>query len=226
MSNDTSERQGAVAGIVFAILIVVGFGILIPKPPDTDASAATFASYYVDHQNAIRAGLTVVGIGIFFYLWFLGSLRSTLAAAEGGTGRLASVAYGAGLVGAVFFIVGLTAGETAAFRPDQVDPGITRAFSDFFIVLGAPAATSFAAFFAAIALVGFRHAAFPGWAAGLSALGAIGALPAIGTSLTISGAFSGDGVLGLFVPFITFVVALVAISVAMLRSQQPNGPPT
>jgi len=33
MSNDTSERQGATAGIVFAILLVVGFGILIPKPP-------------------------------------------------------------------------------------------------------------------------------------------------------------------------------------------------
>jgi hypothetical protein len=107
MSNDTSERQGAVAGIVFAILIVVGVGILIAKPPDTDASAVTFATYYVDHQNAIRAGLTVVGVGIFFYLWFLGSLRSTLAAAEGGAGRLASVAYGAGLVGAAFLSSGL-----------------------------------------------------------------------------------------------------------------------
>ncbi|HEY8779783.1 MAG TPA: hypothetical protein VIL93_08320, partial [Solirubrobacterales bacterium] len=61
--------------------------------------------------------------------------------------------------------------------------------------------------------------------AGLSALGAIGALPAIGTSLSTSGAFSGDGVLGLFVPVITFVVGLVAISVAMLRSPQLNGPP-
>ena len=194
----------------------------------SDTTVSTQGS--TDEQSHVRApgsrgGLTVVGIGIFFYLWFLGSLRSTLAAAEGGAGRLASVAYGAGLVGAAFFIVGLAAGETAAFRPDEVDPGITRAFSDFFVVLGAPAATTFAAFFTAIALVGFRHAAFPGWAAGLSALGAIGALPAIGTSLSTSGAFSGDGVLGLFVPVITFVVGLVAISVAMLRSPQLNGPP-
>jgi hypothetical protein len=219
MSDDSSARQGGWAGIVFAILTVVGFGVLIPKPPDTDSSAATFATYFVDHQNAIRAGLTVVGVGLFFYIWFLGSLRGILAAAEGGAARLASVAYGGGLVGAAFFIVGLAAGETAAFRPDDVAPDVTRAFSDFFIIIGAPAATAFAAFFAATAMAGSRHGALPSWAVGLSWVGAIGALPAIGASLTTTGAFSGDGVLGLFVPVITFVVGLVAISIAMLRSR-------
>jgi hypothetical protein len=224
MNNDKHARQGAVGGIVFAILTIVGFAIVIPKPPDVDSSAATFAAYYVDHQNAIRAGLTIVGVGIFFYLWFLGSLRSALAAAEGGAGRLTSIAYGAGLIVAAFFVVGLAAGETAAFRPDDVDPGVTRAFNDFFVVIGAPAATAFTAFFAATALIGFRHAALPRWAAGLSALAAIGALPGIGTSLTTTGPFAGDGVLGLFVPVFTFVIGLVAISVALMRGPVASGP--
>jgi len=76
----------------------------------------------------------VVGIGIFFYLWFLGSLRSTLAAAEGGAGRLASVAYGAGLVGAAFFIVGLAAERRRPFGrtrsiPVSPEPSATSSSS-------------------------------------------------------------------------------------------------
>jgi hypothetical protein len=225
-SNDSHARQGAAVGIVFAILIIVGFAIVIPKPPDMDSSAATFAAYYVDHQSAIRAGLTIVGIGIFFFIWFLGSLRAALAAAEGGGGRLASVAYGAGLIGAAVLLLGITAGETAAFRPDDVDPGVTRAFSDFFAVTGAPAASALTAFFAAIALAGFRHGALPGWAAWTSAVAAVGQVPAIGAALTTTGAFAGDGVLGLFVPVLTFVVGLVAISVALMRRPKASGAST
>jgi hypothetical protein len=225
MSNDKHARQGAAGGIVFAILTLVGFAIVIPKPPDVDSSAATFAAYYVDHQNAIRAGLTIVGVGIFFYIWFLGSLRSALAAAEGGSGRLSSVAYGAGLIAGAALIVGLGAAETAAFRPNDVDPGVTRALNDFFVVLGAPAATALAALFAATAMVGFRFGALPGWAAGVSGLAAVGQLPAVGTSLTTTGAFAADGALGLFVPVFTLLIGVVAISVALMRSPEPSGPP-
>jgi hypothetical protein len=226
MSNDRSERQGAAGGIVFAILTIVGFAIVIPKPPDLDSSSATIAAYYLDHQDAIRAGLTIVAVGIFFFIWFLGSLRSALAAAEGGSGRLSSVAYGAGLIAAAALIVGVAASETAAFRPTDVDPGVTRAFNDFFAVLGAPTTSALAAFFAATAMVGFRFGALPGWASGVSALAAIGQLPGFGTAFNTSGAFAADGVLGLLVPVFTLLIGVVAISVAMLRSPQPKGSPT
>jgi hypothetical protein len=202
-------------------LLVLGFAVLIPKPPDTDSSAARFAVYYLNHQDAIRAGLTVVGIGFLFYFWFLGILRGVLAAAEGGGGSLASVAFGGGVAAGVLLIVGVAAGETAAFRPNEVDPQITRAFSDFFVVIGAPAAGPIAVFFAATALAGSRYRALPGWAVTLSWIGAVGALPAIGTALTTTGAFSGDGILGLFVPVITFVVGLVGIAVGMIRNPIP-----
>jgi hypothetical protein len=226
MSNDKHARQGAVGGIVFAILTLVGFAIVIPKPPDVDSSAATFAAYYVDHQNAIRAGLTIAGVGIFFFIWFLGSLRSALAAAEGGSGRLSSVVYGAGLIAAAALIVGLGAAETAAFRPNDVDPGVTRALNDLFVVVGAPAASALTAFFAATAMVGFRFGALPGWASWVSGIAAVGQLPAIGTALTTTGAFAADGVLGLFVPVFTLLIGLVVISVALMRSPEPGGAPT
>ena len=221
-SNDTYARQGAAGGLVFAVLIIVGFAIVIPKPPDLDSSAARIAAYYVDHQSAIQAGLTIISIGLFFFFWFLGSLRSALATAEGGHGRLTSVAYGAGLVAAGVLMVGIAAAEAAAFRPNDVDPGTTRAFNDLFAVSGAPATAALAAFFAATALVGFRHRALPSWAAWVSAIAAVCQLPAFGTALTTSGAFAADGWLGLFTPVFSFVVGLIAISVALIRSPAPS----
>jgi hypothetical protein len=44
------------------------------------------------------------------------------------------------------------------------------------------------------------------------ALAAIGQLCAYPTGVTDSGAFAPDGVLGLFVPFSTFVIGVLAIS--------------
>jgi hypothetical protein len=221
-SSDTHARQGAAGGLIFAILSIIGFAIVIPKPPDVDSSAAVIAAYYVDHQDALRAGLTMVGIGIFFYIWFLGSLRSALAAAEGGSGRLTSIVYGAGLIAPAVLMLGLTAALTAAFRPEDVDPAVTRAFNDFFVISAAPAASALVAFFAATAAVGFRHRALPRWAAWTSAVAAVGQLPAIGAALTTTGAFAGDGALGLFVPVFTFFVALIAISVALMRAPRES----
>src|SRR6266496_1585427 len=173
MKEDRYAKEGAVGGIIFVIFLIVGFLIVFPKPPATDASASEWAKFFTDHQNGVRAGLTIVGVGTFFFIWFLGSLRSGLASAEGGTARLASIAYGAGLLVVAFFIVGLTVSLTAAYRPTEVDPGVTRVLADLFGVVGAPAAAAFVAFFAATALAGFRYGALPSWAAWISALAAV-----------------------------------------------------
>ena len=76
--------------------------------------------------------------------------------------------------------------------------------------------------FAATALVGFRHAALPGWAATVSAIAALGQIPALGAPVTTTGVFAGDGVLGLFVPVLTFVIGLAAISIALVRNPAPS----
>jgi hypothetical protein len=220
MGNDRYGHGGA-AGILAAVLIVVGFGFVIPTPPDLDSSARVFADYYVDHQDGIRAGFTIASVAMIFFLWFLGSLRVALGDAEGGAGRLSSVAFGAGLVGVAALTVGLGAGETAAFRPTDLDPGVTRALNDVFAVIAAPAASALAVMFGATAVIGFRHGGLPGWATWCSAIAAVGQLPAYGAALTTSGAFAGDGVLGLFVPVLTFTIAVVALGVALMRAPEP-----
>ncbi len=166
--------------------------------------------------------MTIGSIALIFFIWFLGSLRVALADAEGGSGRLSSVAFGAGLISAALLLVGIGAAETAAFRPTDLDPGVTRALNDVFAVIAAPAATSIAVLFGAAAVVGFRHGGMPGWVNWCSVIAAVGALPAYGAALTESGAFAGDGLLGLFVPVVTFAIGVIALSIALMRAPSPS----
>jgi hypothetical protein len=221
MSNDRHAKYGAATGIVAVILIAVGFGVLTPKPPHLDAPPADFVGYFSDHQSAVRAGVVVASIGMLFFIWFLGSLRSGLAAAEGGSGRLANVAFGAGVVTAGFLLVGVAFQATAAFRPGQIPATETRLLSDLFAVGAAPAFAALTALFAATSLVAFRST-LPSWVGALTGFGAVAQPFAIGAALTQTGAFAGDGALGLFLPILGFIVGVLAISIALVRDPFPS----
>ena len=212
MEKGSYARYGAATGILAVILIVVGYAVFSSDIPDVDAPARQWQSFFVDHQNRIQTGMTIAGIGLLFFIWFLGSLRDAIGAMEGGGRRLASIAHGGGLIAVAALVAGISGNLAAAFHPQGVDPNLTRALSDFAALVAAPAAAGFTALFAAASVAGYRHAALPAPVAGISALAAIGQLFAYPTGVTDSGAFAPDGVLGLWVPFVTFVVAVLAIS--------------
>jgi hypothetical protein len=216
MANDKYARYGAATGILAVILILVGYSIATQDVPATDAPADDWLSYVTDNQSQIQVGTTIVAVGLFFYIWFLGSLRSALSLAEGGSGRLASIAFGGGIVSAGFFVIGLTAVQAAAFRTDA-SADVVRALSDIGTVCGAPAAAGFAALFGATAIVGYRYRPIPAPVAGFSALAAITQPLALGVGVTDSGPFAADGVFGLWVPIITFAVAILTLSAALVR---------
>jgi hypothetical protein len=99
MNDDRFARYGAASGMLAVLLVVGSFlGFILPNAPDLDAPGTDWATYFTDHQSRIQVGVVVLGVGLFFFIWFLGSLRSALATAEGGEGRLASVAFGGGIV--------------------------------------------------------------------------------------------------------------------------------
>jgi hypothetical protein len=221
MDSDRHAKYGAATGVIAVVLILVGFNMFGSGIPDTDASGQAWSTFFTDHQSRIQLGLTIVSVGLFFFIWFLGSLRSAISAAEGGEGRLASIAYGGGLIGVVALLIGVAGGEASAFRPDQLDPNLTRALNDFGTVAGAPGAAGFTALFAATAIAGYRLGALPAPIAGFSALAAITQPLALGVGLTDHGGFASDGLLGLIVPVITFSLAVITASVALYRQPTP-----
>ncbi|MFN2613179.1 MAG: hypothetical protein ABR536_07410 [Solirubrobacterales bacterium] len=199
------------------VLFVVGFVIVLPQPPAPDASAASVASYYTDHQDAIRIAVLIISAALLFFIWFLGSLSSALRLAIGSP-RLPMVAFAGGIIGAAFFLIALTVTATAALRPEETSPEVVRALNDIGLVVGAPAAPGFVALFAATALVIARSNALPQWLCAVNVVGAVASLGALGAMFTTTGAFAADGALGLFVPVtLGFIVPIAADSIVLYR---------
>ena len=228
MNDDRYVEYGAATGIVFVVLTLIGFAAVIPTPPDLNAPSQDWASYFLSHHDAIRAGVVILAVAFFFYIWFLGTLTSVLRIAAG-TPRLPSITLIGGTIGGACLLVGLAAEAVAAYRPQGVDPLITRALNDIFVLVGVAAIPAFTAFFAATAIVLLRSGAFPAWLGWLTAVAAVVQPLTFGALFTKSGAFAGDGALGLFVPLIvTFVTffALSALITAWARNATQTGNPS
>lgn len=222
MTNDRYASWGAIGGLVATILIAGAFaGLVLPNAPNLNDSGSAWAAFFTDHRTRIQIGVTVLGVGLFFFLWFLGTLRSALATAEGGQGRLASIAFGGGIIAIVTLLVAASAGAVAALRPTELDPNTTRMLNDVAVVAGGPGAAGFTALFAATAIAGYRFKAIPAPVAGMSALAAITQPLAYGVAVTDTGVFAADGVLGGFIPVVTFVLAMVPLSIALYREPAP-----
>jgi hypothetical protein len=219
MSEDRYAKYGAATGIVFVVLVVVGFLIVTPSPPDLDAPVDEWSSYFTDHQDAINTGVVLISVSLFFFIWFLGSLTSALRIAAGSP-RLPSIAFGGGLVFAASLFIALTSVAIAAHRPDEVSPELTRALNDGGILAGVPGIAGLLALFGATALVILRGDLLPHWLGWLSGVAAVVQLLTFGVLYTDTGAFAADGVLGLFVPFTVGILTVLALSIVLIQTAE------
>jgi hypothetical protein len=168
------ERVAPLAGVIAVVLWVVAFLVLegSADPPD-EGSPQEVLAYYEEDTGAVLAGHYLFGLGVLFFLWFLGSLRSVLWRAEGGSTRLSAVAFGSGIATAIMML-GFTAPSiAAAISIDEDDPLSAEAAQalwtlgdGFFIATWFP----LAALFAATALIVLRTRVLPRWLAWVSLL--------------------------------------------------------
>jgi len=93
------ERLTPLAGV----LAVVGWviGMLVSGDISSKDKGPEILAYYQAHDGRMIAGGVIWLIGTALFLWFLGSLRSRLLAAEGPEGRLTAVAFAGGVATAI-----------------------------------------------------------------------------------------------------------------------------
>ncbi|MCZ6461605.1 MAG: hypothetical protein O6705_05145, partial [Actinobacteria bacterium] len=155
MADSNWERFAPLTGVVFVVLLVAG--VVVINNYDYLPPAAEIESFYVDSSTAISVGAFLALLSVFFFLWFLGSVRSTLRVAEGGTGRLSAVAFGGGVAAAAAMIVGYSATLAAAQRAGTtggIGADAATSLHDLASVLvGNTAPIAFAVLVAAAALV-------------------------------------------------------------------------
>lgn len=158
------ERHAPLTGVLAVVLWVVGAVLLFSNEPESDATPQQYLRFLED-EGPIYGGSWAWGLAVFFFLWFLGSLRKRLAAAEGGIPRLAAIAFAGGIGGAAFALAvmaptlsGVFAAQEKNFSPDAAQ-ALGSAGEGFFALACFP----LLAMAAATALAAFRYRALPAW---------------------------------------------------------------
>ncbi len=217
MDETRWARWGAASGFG---AILAGAAAMIFERGALSASdpVAKMVAHYTDNGDALRAQALLFVLGSGFFLWFAGSLRSILARAEGGSGRLSTVAHGAAVAStvvtlvAVAFQVGL-----ASAASDAGQPALVGTMDALFVVANLPLAVMLVA----VAVVTFRTAALPAWLGWLSIVAALAQLvPVLGIAMN-GGPLAADGWLSAYLPYPLYALWLACttiVTVARLGS--------
>jgi hypothetical protein len=130
MDHPRWERLAAGTGVVFVVLVVLSV-VVAPFPPKVDDPIEKVTRYYRENRDVLMPAWYLAGIGIMFGLWFLGSLRAHLLAAEGGTGRVTTIMFASGFLAFAVTFAGSIAGAAMTFRvAEEGNPSVMLAMFD------------------------------------------------------------------------------------------------
>jgi hypothetical protein len=179
-------RWASLGGILYVILFIIGVILMFDGEPDSDASPARVIAYYSksSHRDKIAIGWIVAGLGIFFFLWFLGSLRQAVRRNEGGDGYLTVLTTIGGVVYATLAFAAIAINMGIRTMSDDtyhhtVYPGLIHAADDASYILHATGGAGASAMIIAASLAFMRSGTIRPWAgwlgivAGILALGSI-----------------------------------------------------
>ena len=194
------ERYAPLSGVKAVVLWVVGIILLTgPGHLGNNSSDAPLSvlSAYVNHHAAIQWGAWFVMLGALAFLWFVGSLRAALFSAEGGTGRLASIAAFGGVATGICVLLAHVPSFAAASTSDNLTAPGAKALILMDDVFFYGAEFSVAVLFLATAVSIMRWGALPVWLGWVSIVfGVLAVIPPIGWA-----------VVGLGLPLWTLVVS-------------------
>ena len=158
-----TRRSAAVAGIVFAVLLLVAMTLIRLALSDADPESLRGNAA---RREQIRLGLHLVPFAGIAFLWFIGVVRDQIGAVED---RLfSSVFLGSGLLFVAMMFVGAvnTAALITLLSRPRADTEIWLFGRDFTQSLISVYAMRMAAVFTlSVSTLGLRMAAFPRWVA-------------------------------------------------------------
>jgi hypothetical protein len=213
LTIDRVRRMGGAAGIAFVILAVVS--LFLPGTPPKADEVGKVTSYLIDNRGGILASDYVLGVGVGFFLLFVGSLRSHFGAVGRGDLRPGAGLLATGAAGGVLILAGTGVLNAAAFQV-SLSPAVNHALynlaNDMFFMSG----FALAAFFtvAAVAVAGTN--AMPAAMCPAAVLAAVLNLVSPVGLFAKSGFFAIGGAFGFIVPIVSLLWVLAA-SVLLLR---------
>lgn len=183
-----AERWSPLAGVVAVLLWIIGI-VIAGDIENKDTGREILAQYNSDGNQILAAGLIWL-IGTAFFVWFLGSLRSRLAAAEGPNAHFSAIAFAGGIVASVFLMLIPTANMVGVDQKEDLDASAALAINKIGDIFWIGLLYTAPVLLAATAVVALRTGAvLPRWLAWITLLMAIVMLvPVVGWAV-ISFAF-------------------------------------
>jgi hypothetical protein len=161
-----APRAGAIAGIVFSILLIISLVLIRISVPDTPADAGTWLS---GSEKSIRLALNLLPFAGIAFLWFIGVLRDRIGTQE--DRFFATVFLGSGLLflAMIFAASAVSGGLMVAYGaiPGKVlDSGIyTFARTVAYQIVNVYAIRMAAVFMISTCTLAIRIGIFPRWMA-------------------------------------------------------------
>jgi hypothetical protein len=157
------ERFAPLTGIVAVVLWILG--VIIEASTDyseKDTPEEILAVLQEDANTLIAAGVAFA-FGIVFFIWFLGSLRAALYEAEGGVGRLSSIAYGSGMLAAICLLLQVAPTVQGAVDEDDLSADAAQSLQSMGEAFFFGAELTLLAMFVAVGLLILRSRVLPVW---------------------------------------------------------------
>jgi hypothetical protein len=225
------QRWCALSGAAAMVIAVVGQIAVLPwgqqgwvyHQPSFGASAQVWADFYQHNQLGIMVGTVGFEIAWVILLFWSVQFALMLWRLDTGTGfRIIVAVITCASMTIPFLMMIVTAFWTVAgYRAADVNPEITRAFSDLGYI------GSFIWFYTALVtmsvsgwlMLRFRQGpgAFPAWVGWVSVIGGLTQLPAAGVHFLYTGTFSLNGVMGWYVPLAGWFIWMMIVSPVMYR---------
>jgi hypothetical protein len=224
MDEPTWDRLAAGTGLLFVALVIIA-GLVAGAFPGLNDQPEAIARFFQDERSAVQLSTVLWAFGSLALLWFAGSVRHHLAMAEGGTARLAVVAFGFGVAAVSIIVVTLAVTSGLAYSiARRSDPTVTAAIFELRHMFQVFTPYFLAGFIGAASLAAWRSGALP---QGLSGAGLViavlllvsGLAPVFEGSSLAPGKIYGDLV---FYAFLAWVV--VASITMMQRLATPRAP--
>jgi hypothetical protein len=159
-----APRAGAIAGIVFSILLIIGLVLIRVSVPASPVDAGTWLS---GHRKSVDLGLSLLPFAGIAFLWFIGVLRDRMGAQE--DRFFATVFFGSGLLflAMIFAASAVSGGLMMAYRVmpgKMLDSGIyTFARTVAYQVVNVYAIRMAAVFMISTGTLAIRIRIFPRW---------------------------------------------------------------
>ena len=219
----STQRLCTWMGPVAVVLSLLGMVIIGGYIPATDpaAGAAEIARFYTENLASVRLGMIVSMIGFTLFIPFGIAIAMQTRRMEA-VPVMTYVQIAAVAVAALEGVISTCIWLAAAFRPDEINPEITRALHDLGWIVFLVDVPPFSVWMVAIGIAILRDhhpkPLFPRWLGFFNFWVALLILPALLLPFFKTGPFAYNGILALYLPFGAFFIWMVVMTIGLLQA--------